>query len=375
MQRFRLLILIFIFLNCRPTDKAVERITQSDFGKTKEGIPADLYTLRNSNEMEVCITNYGGIITVIRVPDKNGKIDDVTLGFNTLEEYLDGHPFFGAIVGRFGNRIAGGRFTLDGKEYTLVTNNGPNHLHGGIIGFDKKVWDAEKIEGDEYVGLKLFYISPDGEEGYPGNLSVTVTYTLTEENELRIDYHATTDKKTILNLTNHAYFNLKGEGQGDILDHIMTFNADNYIPTDDVSIPLGNIESVEGTPFDFREPHEIGERINADHIQIKNGTGYDHSYVVNGEFGTLRECATVYEPVSGRLMEVFTTEPGVQLYTSNFLDGSLTGKSGVAYQQRSALCLETQHLPDSPNQPQFPSTELAPGEEFTSTTIYKFSIR
>ncbi|MFC2126109.1 aldose epimerase family protein [Bacteroidota bacterium] len=375
MRRFRLLILAIIFLNCTPTDKTMERITQSDFGKTREGTPVDLYTLRNTNEMEVCITNYGGIITAISVPDRNGKIDDVTLGFNTLEEYLERHPYFGAIVGRFGNRIAGGRFTLDGKEYTLVTNNGPNHLHGGIIGFDKKVWDAEKIISDDHVGIKLFYISPDAEEGYPGDLSVTVTYTLSEENELRIDYHATTDQKTVLNLTNHAYFNLKGEGQGDILDHIMTFNADNYVPTDSFSIPLGNIEPVEGTPFDFRESHKVGERIEADHVQIKNGTGYDHSYVVNGVIGTLRPCATVYEPTSGRLMEVETSQPGVQFYTGNFLNGSLIGKSGKAYHQRSGLCLETQCLPDSPNQPQFPSAELAPGEEFTSTTVYKFTTR
>ena len=335
----------------------------------------DLYTLKNRNGMEVKIINYGGTVTSIRVPDRSGKFADVVLGFSNPDDYLKPHPSFGTAIGRFGNRIAKGRFTLNGVEYKLAVNNGENHLHGGIKGFDDVFWTAEQVNTVAGPAVRMTYLSKDGEEGYPGNLQVTMTYTLTNKNELRIDYVATTDKDTVVNLTHHSYFNLAGEGNGDILKHRLKLNAARFTPTDAGSIPTGELRSVKGTPFDFLMPHAIGERINQDDEQLKFGGGYDHNYVINGRMGVLRQAAVVTEPASGRVMEVWTTEPGVQLYTGNFLDGTLTGKSGKAYEKRSGFCLETQHYPDSPNKPNFPTTTLKKGATFKSTTIYRFSAK
>ena len=335
----------------------------------------DLYTLKNRHGMEVKITNFGGTVTSISVPDRSGKFADVVLGFNNLDNYLKPHPSFGTAIGRFGNRIAKGRFTLNGVEYKLAVNNGENHLHGGIKGFDDVLWTAEEQNTRLGPAVRLTYLSKDGEEGYPGNLQVIMTYTLTDRNELRIDYTATTDKDTVINLTHHSYFNLAGEGNGDILKHRLKLNADRFTPTDAGSIPTGELRSVRRTPFDFLMPHAIGERINQDDEQLKFGSGYDHNFVINGRMGTLRQAAVVTEPSTGRVMEVWTTEPGVQFYTGNFLDGSLIGKSGKPYQRRSGFCLETQHYPDSPNKPNFPTTTLKKGATFKSTTIYRFSAR
>lgn len=351
-------------------------VTREPFGQTEDGTPVDLYTLRNARGMEVQITNYGGIVTSLTAPDREGTFEDIVLGFNRLDKYLSGHPYFGAIVGRYANRIAGGTFRLNGEEYVLATNDGPNHLHGGEKGFDKRVWNAEEGTSEEGPYLELSYLSEDGEEGYPGNLSVTVTYTLTDENALRIDYRAETDERTVLNLTNHSYFNLAGAGEGDILDHRLLINADRFTPVDSTLIPTGELRSVQGTPMDFREPTRIGARIDSDYRQIQYGGGYDHNYVLTeSEQGTLSLAARVYEPSSGRVMEVLTTQPGVQFYSGNFLDGSLTGKSGRVYNHRSGFCLETQHFPDTPNQPAFPSATLDPGETYQQTTIYRFDAR
>lgn len=384
----RLLILISLFeiiilIGCQSTSDQSDQektdklsIQSESFGKTQQGEAVDLYTLTNANGTEAKITNYGGIVVSLKVPDKNGKIEDVVLGFDSLSGYLQGHPFFGAIVGRYGNRIAKGKFTLDGQEYTLATNNGPNHLHGGIEGFDKKVWKAEEVKTDSAAGLRLTYQSQDMEEGYPGTLDVEVVYTLRNDDALAIDYKATTDKKTIVNLTNHSYFNLTGNAKRDILDHVVMINASHFIPVDSTLIPLGEIRSVEGTPFDFEQPTRVGERIDhTDNRQIAFGGGYDHCWVLDKEGKGINLAATVYEPESGRFMEVLTTEPGVQFYTGNFLDGSLTGKGGVAYKKRYGLCLETEHYPDTPNQPDFPSVELNPGETYQTTTVYKFSVK
>jgi aldose 1-epimerase len=348
-------------------------IEKSDFGKTSDGTSVDLYTLTNANGMKVKIITYGGIITELWVPDRDGKLDDVVLGFEDLKRYLAGHPHFGAITGRVANRIAKGKFTLDGKEYTLATNNGPNHLHGGKVGFDKKVWMAQTISGDDGPGLKLTYVSPDGEEGYPGELTSTVVYTLTNKNELRIDYSAKTDKATPVNLTNHSYFNLASPKSGTILDHELTLYTDLYTPTDDTLIPTGDLKRVKGTPFDFTKPTKIDAHIG----DIKGDVGgYDVNFALTE--GGKKEpalAARVYEPKTGRVMEVLTTEPGIQFYTGNSLDGSLKGKGGTVYKKHQALCLETQHFPDSVNQPKFPSTILKPGSTFESTTIYKFSTK
>jgi aldose 1-epimerase len=341
-------------------------IIKSDFGKTKEGQPVDLYTLTNASGMTVKITNYGGIVTSLQVPDKNGKFDDVVLGFDTLDQYLEGHPYFGALVGRYGNRIAKGKFTLNGTEYQLAANNGENHLHGGIKGFDKVVWNAEMVKKENEMGVKLSYLSKDGEEGYPGNLTAVVTYVLTNDNELIINYKAETDKPTPVNLTHHSYFNLKGAGNGDILGHLLTIDADRFTPVDEGLIPTGELKSVKDTPMDFTVPKAIGERID----QVKGG--YDHNYVLNGWDGSLRLAAKVVEPLSGREMEVWTTEPGLQFYTGNFLDGTITGENGKVYNKHYGFCLETQHFPDSPNKAGFPSTILEPGEKYTHTTIYRF---
>lgn len=353
-----------------PVVKESTNVKVSEFGKTPEGQTVRLYTLKNKNGLEAGIIDYGGIIVALKTPDREGKFGDVVLGFDSLEGYLGKHPYFGALIGRYGNRIAKGRFTLEGKQYTLAQNNGPNSLHGGLKGFDKYIWHAEPAS-DGRQRLVLRHSSPDGDEGYPGMLNVAVTYTLTDEDELRIDYSATTDKATVLNLTNHTYFNLAGAGT--ILDHSLELAASRYTPVDATLIPTGKIEPVAGTPFDFTKPERIGARINADHPQIKAGGGYDHNFVLDGEAGSLRRIARVSEPVSGRVMEVITTQPGVQFYTGNFLDGTLKGKGGQVYEKRAGFCLETQHFPDSPNHSEFPSTVLEPGQEFTSTTIYKFS--
>ncbi len=350
-------------------------IEVSNFGTLPDSSVAKLYTLKNGSGMTVKITDFGGIITSLEVPDKNGTPGEVTLGVPTLEDYLKGTPFFGALVGRYGNRIANGEFTLEGKKYTLFKNNGPNALHGGKKGFDKVLWTSEAVEGDE-PALKLRYTSADGEEGYPGTLSVEVTYTLQKDNALRIDYRATTDKTTVVNLTNHTYFNLAGDGSGDILNHEVVLKADQFLPVNTTLIPTGELKDVKGTPFDFTTAHKIGERIDdTKDEQIKAGGGYDHCWVLNESATPLKNFATVTEAGSGRVMEVLTTEPAVQFYTGNFLNGSVTGRNGKGYEKRSGFCLETQHFPDSPNQPAFPSTVLKPNEVYESTTVYKFSVK
>lgn len=343
-------------------------VTASDFGKTADGTPVVLYTLTNAAGMKAKIITYGAIVTELIVPDKTGKMGDVILGFDNLGQYLGAHPYFGAIVGRVGNRIAKGKFTLDGATYTLAVNNGPNHLHGGLKGFDKKVWKAEPMASAEGPALKLTYVSKDGEEGYPGKLTSIVTYTVTGKNELKIEYSATTDKATPVNLTNHAYFNLAGPGSGDVLGHELTISAERYTPVDDGLIPTGELAPVKGTPMDFTRPATIGSRI----AQVKGG--YDHNYVINLEGSkTPVPVVRVREPKSGRIMEVLTTQPGVQFYTGNFLDGTIKGIGGV-YKQHYGFCLETQHFPDSVNQPRFPSSILKPGTTYRHTTIYRFSV-
>lgn len=343
-------------------------IVKESFGKTAHGAAVDIYTLENANGLKAKITNYGAIVTHLWVPDRDGKMDDVVLGFEALEEYIAGHPYFGAIVGRYGNRIAKGKFTLNGVEYTLATNNDENHLHGGDVGFDKKVWTAEEVKTTTSVGVKLTYVSADGEEGYPGTLTSTVTYELTNDDELKITYDASTDKDTVVNLTHHGYFNLAGQGSGDILGHEMLIAADNMTPVDAGLITTGEIKAVAGTPWDFTEVHTIGERI----AQVEGG--YDHNYVLNNQDGDLALAVTVHEPTTGRVMEVSTTEPGMQFYTGNFLDGSNKGK-GSTYNKNGGFCLEAQHYPDSPNKPVFPSCVLKAGDKYAQTTIYKFSAR
>ena len=368
-----LLFVVVLLLGILSTN--AQKISKESFGKTADGESVDLFTLTNRNGMEAKITNYGGIVTTLTAPDRNNKYADVVLGFNDLDSYLKGHPYFGALVGRYGNRIAKGRFTLNGVEYKLAVNNGENHLHGGIKGFDKVVWTARSMRTKLGPALSLTYLSKDMEEGYPGNLTVKVVYTLTNNNELRIDYSASTDKDTVTNLTHHSYFNLAGEGNGDILNHQLLLKASRFTPTDAGSIPTGELRNVQGTPFDFLKSTSIGARINQDEEQLKFGGGYDHNWVVNGRAGTLRQAASVYESTSGRVMDVWTTEPGIQFYTGNFLDGTLTGKSGKAYARRNGFCLETQHYPDSPNKPKFPTTTLRKGATYRSTTIYRFSAR
>ncbi len=346
-------------------------VEKAPFGKLTDGREVDLYTLTNENAMCVRITNFGGIIVSIEVPDRDGKMADVALGFDSIEGYENTHPYFGALVGRCGNRIAKAKFTLDGKTYTLAANNDVNHLHGGLKGFDKAVWAAEKIEEANAVGLKLQYTSVDGEEGYPGTLKCTVEYRLTNENELKIEYFAETDKPTPVNLTNHSYFNLKGQGEGTILDHVVYLNAKRFTPIDETFIPTGELRAVAGTPMDFTTPTAIGARIHADDEQLKNGKGYDHNFVLDGDGLSL--VARVEEKTTGRVLEAYTMEPGVQFYVGNFLDGTLTGKDGKVYEQRYGFCLETQHFPDSPNHPDFPSIVLKPGEQYHTETVYKFS--
>ncbi|MFM6914316.1 MAG: aldose epimerase family protein [Aquirufa sp.] len=342
------------------------------FGQTPAGESVTLYTLKNAKGMEVHIMNYGGIIQKILTPDRNGKLEDVVLGFETLQEYIKDTPYFGAVVGRFGNRIAKGKFTLDGKEYTLAAQNNGQHLHGGLIGFDKKVW---KVEAASAQSLSLSYVSKDMEEGFPGNLSVKMTYTLSEDNELGISYEATTDKATVLNLSNHSYFNLSGNAKRDILNQEVQIDASRLVAVDKVLIPTGVLAPVAGTPFDFTKPHVVGDRINdTSSEQIVLGGGYDHCWALDKPAGSYAKIATVHDPVSGRKMNVSTDQPGVQFYTGNFLDGHLTGKYGVTYGKRFGLCLETEHFPDSPNQPNFPSTVLRPGEVYKTKTAYQFSV-
>jgi len=361
-----------------PPSKDRPFITKKEFGKMPDGASIDVYTLTNAGGTTVKIMTLGGIITEWHVPDKDGKLDDVALGFDSLKGYLDGHPYFGCITGRVANRIAKGKFTLESMEYTLATNNGPNHLHGGKEGFDKKVWKKVDIRsgntgGVGEVSLKLSYSSKDGEEGYPGNLQTTVTYSLNDKNELRIDYEATTDKTTIVNLTNHAYFNLRGTKGGDVLDHQLWLNADQMTPTDATLIPTGEIKDVKGTPFDFTVAKPIGRDI------AKTGgdpSGYDLNYVIkDADAKKLTLCARATEPTTGRVMEVLTTEPGVQLYTGNFLDGTLKGKGGIVYKKHFGFCLETQHFPDAIHHANFPSIILKPGQKYSTSTVYRFSVK
>jgi aldose 1-epimerase len=355
-------------------DKSKMNIVKTPFGTTKGGQPVDLYTLTNARGHVVKITTYGGTIVNLLVPDKAGQLEDVVLGFDTLRDYEERSPFFGCLTGRYANRIAKGKFTLDGQTYSLAVNNGPNHLHGGKVGFDKAVWKAAPAQTKSRVILTLTHTSPDGDEGYPGALACEVVYTWDNDDELKIDYTATTTKPTVVNLTNHSYFNLAGHSSGSVLGHLLTLHADSFTPTDATAIPTGEIRAVENTPFDFREPHPLGERINAADQQIKFGSGYDHNFVVNGSPGHLRRCAELSEPKTGRVMTVETSAPGVQLYTANFMNG-LKGKGGANYGHRGAVCLETQHFPDSPNQPAFPTTVVRPGDTYRSTTTFKFSVR
>lgn len=343
------------------------KLKKERFGKTDDK-QVYQYTITNANGMTVKLINYGGIVTHLIVPDKTGNREDVVLGYDSLQKYLDDSPYFGALIGRYGNRIAKGQFTLDGKTYQLAANNGPNHLHGGIKGFDKVVWDAEDFIEPDKAGVMLTYLSKDGEEGYPGNLTATVTYTLNNDNELRIDYTAITDKPTIVNLTHHSYFNLAGQGKDDILDHQLQIMADRYVPVDETLIPTGELKAVKNSAMDFTTPHAIGDRIK----QVEGG--YDHTWVLNNQDGNMRLVAEVTEPESGRTMKVYTDQPGLQFYSGNFLDGSLTGKNNRVYKKHHGFCLETHHYPDSPNQPDFPPVVLRPGETYETSTVYKFGV-
>jgi aldose 1-epimerase len=342
-----------------------------EFGKLKDGTVVHKHVLVNEGGSSAAIMTYGATLIELKVPDRAGHFGDVVLGFDDLASYEKGHPFFGSTVGRYANRIAKGRFTLDGKTYELATNNGPNHLHGGLKGFDKKVWKAEKLENPVGPSVRFTTTSADGEEGYPGNMEIAVTYTLTNDNALRIEYRATTDKATPVNLTNHSYFNLAEKGH--VRDHVVTFAADRFTPSDETLIPTGEIKAVEGTPFDFRKPTPIGKRI----AELPATGGYDHNLIVRrlGAAGRLAKFATVYDPASGRVLEASTTEPGFQFYTANFLDGSMKGKGGVPYAKHGAFCVEAQRYPDSPNKPDFPSSILRPGQTYRQTTVYKFSTR
>lgn len=350
-------------------------ISRAPFGKTPGGTVVEAFTLTNAHGIELRAITYGAIIVSLRVPDRDGRLDDVVLGYDSLDGYLRDSPYFGAIVGRYGNRIAKGRFTLDGQTYRLATNNGPNHLHGGIKGFDKVVWQAEPFQNDSGVGVAFTHVSPDGDEGYPGTLAARVTYALTHGDEMIVDYLATTDKPTPVNLTQHTYFNLAGAGSRDILGHELVINADSFTPVDSTLIPTGEIASVEGTPFDFRTPTAIGARIGADDQQVRFGGGYDHNFVLREEDAGLGHAARVVEPSTGRTLDIYTSEPGLQFYSGNFLDGSITGKASHVYRHRYGFCLETQHYPDSPNNPQFPSTILGPGEEYRSRTVFVFGVQ
>lgn len=382
-NKLRLFVCLFLFLalilsssSCRRPKSEEIGVTKMEikkeiFGYLPDGQAIEAYLLTNSHGLKAKIMTYGATLISLEVPDRNGQMADIVLGHKELEGYIkrESNPYFGATVGRYANRIAKGQFILDGVEYHLATNDGPNHLHGGLNGFDRVVWKAEPFEEEKAIGLRFSYLSPDGEEGYPGNLNCTVIYRLTENNELRLDYEATTDKATPVNLTHHSYFNLAGEGQGTILEHELMINADYYTPVDTELIPTGQISPVKGTPFDFTIPKPIGSEID----QVQGG--YDHNFVLREAATSLKLAARLYEPTSGRLLEIYTTEPGLQFYSGNFLDGSIKGKSGRPYPKHAGLCLETQHFPDSPNRPHFPSTILRPGEKYISTTIHRFSIK
>lgn len=362
----RVFIALGIFLGlCAMNMEAKTTVSKASFGKTSDGTPVDIYTL-SDGAIEARIMTYGGTIVSLKIPDRNGKMGDIVLGFDSIEAYQAKSPFFGAIIGRYGNRIAKGHFTLNGHAYTLPTNDGPNTLHGGK-GFDKVVWKAKEIQS----GIELSYLSKDGDQGFPGNLTTTVRYTL-EGNDLKIEYSATTDKDTVVNLTNHSYFNLAGQGSGDILKQVIQINASHYTPVDATLIPTGEIASVAGTPFDFLKPHAIGERINSDNQQLKRGIGYDHNWVLDNKTGEVALAAKAYDPSSGQTLEVLTDQPAVQFYSGNHLEGPLAGKDGKTYNFRDAFCLETQHYPDSPNHPKFPSTELKPGQHYHTVTIFRF---
>ena len=365
-----------LFVGCADVSKTSQRkgqIIVKPFGLAPDGARVNLYTLRNNKGAEVGICNYGGLVIFLKVPDRHGKFADVVLGYDNLPDYIKDTPYFGALIGRYGNRIAKGKFTLDGKEYTLAVNNGPNALHGGLKGFDKVVWEARFLATHAGPSLELVYVSKDGEEGYPGTLSVKAIYTLTEDNALMLDYVATTDKDTVLNLTHHSYFNLAGKG--DILNHQVMMPADKFTPVDVNLIPTGELKPVDGSPFDFRTPTAIGARIGQEDEQLKFGGGYDHNWVINKPMGQLGLMARVYEPTSGRVMEVWSTDPGLQFYSGNFLEGKNKGKGGWVYKYRNGFCMEPQHYPDSPNQPNFPSVVLKPGQTYRNTIIYKFSVQ
>ena len=358
----------------RSESPATVTVTRSAFGRLPDGRAVDLYTLTNAQGIDVRVMTYGAIITVVRTPDRVGHTEDIALGFDSLAGYLSEHPYFGALVGRYANRIAHGQFALDGTTYHLALNNGPNSLHGGLRGFDKVLWTAEPFSNGNGAGVTLRYSSPDGEEGYPGTLNARVTYTLNSRDELAVDYEATTDKPTVVNLTQHSYWNLHGEGRGDILAHLVEIDASSFTPVDSTLIPTGEIASVAGTPFDFRTPIAVGARIAQPNEQLRFGRGYDHNFVLDRKASGLTHAARVVDPVSGRTLDVSTTEPGVQFYTGNFLDGTIRGKAGHVYVHRGALVLETQHFPDSPNHPNFPSTVLRPGITFRSRTVFAFGV-
>lgn len=378
---------ILLMLSCKEKSKKQSEIEKpetmvklkttvnpEDFNAVIENDSVGFYILRNANGMEITFTNYGQRIVSLHVPDKNGDFEDVVLGYGTLNEFVEKRNYYGSVIGRYGNRIGKGTFKIGDTTYDLVKNNGENHLHGGTKGFESVVWI---VDGFSENSIAFSRVSPDMEEGYPGNLSIKVKYTLNDNNELKINYKATTDKPTVVNLTNHSFFNLKGEGNGDVTDHIMMINADGFTPVDNGLIPTGKIDPVAGTPFDFTTPKTIGSDINSDFEQLKIGKGYDHNYVINNEPKTadgLKLAAKVTEPASGRTLDVYTSEPGVQFYTGNFLNGSDIGKTGKPYPFRGSFCLETQHYPDSPNKPDFPSTLLNPGEEYNTTTVYKFGV-
>jgi aldose 1-epimerase len=354
--------------------RAAARIDKGAFGKLDDGTMVDLYRLKNRNGLEVEITNYGGAVVRLRTPDRRGRMADIVLGYDNPRGYVADSSYFGALIGRYANRIAQGKVTLKGVEYQLTKNNGVNHLHGGARGFHKVLWQAREVAHTDGAALELTYLSKDTEEGYPGNLAVTVTYILSDANELRIEYTATTDKETVVNLTHHSYFNLAGAGAGDVLNHQLKINADRFTPVDESLIPTGELKAVKGTPFDFSRATAIGSRINQADEQLIRGKGYDHNFVLNKKGQELSLAASVYEPSSGRALEMWTTEPGLQLYTGNFLD-EVPGKAGQVYKRRGGFCLEAQHFPDSPNKPAFPSTILKPGERYTQTTVYKFLVR
>lgn len=365
--------LLALLASCSPGGGTAS-VTRAPFGTTADGKLVRRFTLTNANGMQVRVITYGAIIQSIRVPGASGRSADVVLGYDSLQGYVDDSPYFGAIVGRYANRIAEGRFTLDGKTYRLATNDGPNHLHGGVRGFDRVLWNGEPFRDGDSVGVALSYVSPDGEEGYPGTLNVQVIYTLTPDNQIVVDYRASATKPTPVNLSQHSYFNLAGAGSGDILDHVFTIDADSYTPVDSTLIPTGEIAPVAGTPFDFRQPTPVGARIGQNDTQLRYGRGYDHNWVLSRHGPGLIHAAHVLDPKSGRTLDVFTDQPGLQFYSGNFLDGSIDGKGGLTYAHRGAFCLETQHFPDSPNHANFPSTILRPGGEYRSRTIFGFGI-